>query len=409
MLSGPLRSPEARLVYVRSALEQLGSPQDAVPAIHIAGTSGKGSTAYYAASMLVQSGYAVGLLVSPHVSSIAERTQINGRLLSEKDYCQQINQFITLATKQRLGFTYVEFLAVFSFWAFSRQKLDYVVIEVGLGGRLDPTNAMQRADKVCVITDIGMDHTEVLGDSLGAIAAEKAGIIQLQNEVIMYEQTQEIMAAVQFRVQQTNATMQLAQHTDQTYDATLPPFQERNWRLAEQAVGLRLAKDKRPELSPEATQKSRTTRIPGRFEIVQMGNLPVLLDAGHNPQKLAALVQGVAAVYPEKTCLLITAFGANKSKQLFQNLSVLRGLGNSLIATSFAVDYDASHGSISQNEVARAAQEAGFTSIISAPGLVDALALARSWAGDVAEPLIIVTGSFYLLANAYSELALDGR
>ena len=149
-----------RLVYVAHILKILGNPQNQIPAIHIAGTSGKGSTAYYATSLLNRAGYTTGTLVSPHIASVAERSLINGQPLPEQEYLHYFQAFANLCVAHSLHLSYFEFLTIFSFWLFKKIDVDYIIIEVGIGGRLDTTNVIFRSPTVRVITDIGLDHTE---------------------------------------------------------------------------------------------------------------------------------------------------------------------------------------------------------------------------------------------------------
>ena len=174
----PMRS--FRSVYtldtMRALMLALGNPQNSYKTIHVAGTSGKTSTSYYIAALLGQTGKKIGLSVSPHVDNVNERVQIDLVPLDEHEYCQQFSTFLQIINKLRIKPTYFELLIAFAFWQFAQEKVDYAVIEVGLGGLLDGTNVIERSDKVCVIADIGLDHVAVLGNSLAGIAAQKAGI-----------------------------------------------------------------------------------------------------------------------------------------------------------------------------------------------------------------------------------------
>ena len=132
-----------RLAYVAHILEILGNPQNQIPAIHIAGTSGKGSTAYYATSLLNRAGDTTGTLVSPHIASVAERSLINGQPLPEQEYLHYFQAFTSFYAAHNLHLSYFEFLTIFSFWLFKEMGIDYIIIEVGIGGRLDTTNVIR--------------------------------------------------------------------------------------------------------------------------------------------------------------------------------------------------------------------------------------------------------------------------
>ena len=162
-------------------LERLGSPHARLNAVHIAGTKGKGSTTVMAASMLQASGYQVGAYFSPYVYDVRERVQINGEPISREDFARYvtfIRPHIEALEQTELGpTTEFELKTAIGFCYFAERQVDYAVIEVGLGGRLDATNVLPRP-LVTVITNIGYDHMELLGDTLGLIAGEKAGIVK---------------------------------------------------------------------------------------------------------------------------------------------------------------------------------------------------------------------------------------
>ncbi|MCA9326649.1 hypothetical protein KC976_03555, partial [Candidatus Saccharibacteria bacterium] len=159
-------------------MDHIGSPQEKIRVVHVAGTSGKTSTSYYAAALLRAAGLQVGLSVSPHVDQINERLQINGQPLSEAEFCQVLTEFLNAIKDAPVKPSYFELLTAMAFWEYARRGVDAAVMEVGLGGLLDATNVISRRDKICLITDIGLDHTEILGDTLVEIAQQKAGIIQ---------------------------------------------------------------------------------------------------------------------------------------------------------------------------------------------------------------------------------------
>ncbi|MCL2281372.1 MAG: Mur ligase family protein, partial [Dehalococcoidia bacterium] len=162
-------------------LVRLGNPHLCAPSVHIAGTKGKGSTAAMIASVLTASGYRVGLYTSPHLIDIRERMRLNGRLISRVALVSCVEQLkpeveLINARASYGRLTTFEVLTALGFLYFTEQKVDFQVVEVGLGGRLDATNVIQ--PEVCAITTLGLDHTEILGDTLARIAAEKAGIIK---------------------------------------------------------------------------------------------------------------------------------------------------------------------------------------------------------------------------------------
>ncbi|HMS93260.1 MAG TPA: Mur ligase family protein [Candidatus Saccharibacteria bacterium] len=384
-----------RLDYARQVLHNLGDPQDAAPMIHIAGTSGKGSTAYYAAQLLYASDYTVGTIVSPHVTSVAERTQINGRLLDEDEYCQHFSAFVTQLTRINTELTYIEFLTVFSYWLFARLAVDYMVIEVGIGGRLDTTNVSDRPDKVAVITDVGFDHTELLGNTLTEIAGEKAGIIVEGGSVVMHSQSSEIMAVIRRVVRDKKAAL-LVEDTVIDATASLPSYQVRNSSLALAAVNRRLSLDGRPAVASEAVNQALQCVIPGRFEGITIQEVPALLDAAHNPQKIHAFVEAYQQMYPNIPCIIVAAFGENKSSSVAESLAILRGVSNHLVVTEFSVE-GKQLDSIDRTIFASMATDEGYDVIASRASPHDAIAVAVPWAREH-NAMILVTGSFYLIS-----------
>ena len=190
-------------------MDYLGNPQNQLKVIHVAGTSGKTSTSYYAAALLAATGKKVGLTVSPHIAEINERVQINLLPMPEAEFCKELSEFLALIETSQINPSWFEFLIAFDYWEFAKQAADYAVVEVGLGGLLDGTNVIDRADKVCIITDIGLDHVRVLGHSLPEIAAQKAGIIQPRNVVFSYSQAANITDIIKNQAEQMQAELHL--------------------------------------------------------------------------------------------------------------------------------------------------------------------------------------------------------
>ncbi|MDR0485760.1 MAG: bifunctional folylpolyglutamate synthase/dihydrofolate synthase [Elusimicrobiota bacterium] len=170
------------LSRIKKFLQSAGNPQNGADFIHIAGTNGKGSAAYYIAEILKQNGYKTGLYTSPHLIDISERIKINGKPIPSRKLNSIIKNNISFAKKCKLSF--FEFLTAAAFIYFKSQKIDLAVLETGLGGRFDAVNIIENPI-LCLITSISFDHTEILGSSLKKIAAEKAGIIKKNADVIL--------------------------------------------------------------------------------------------------------------------------------------------------------------------------------------------------------------------------------
>ena len=383
------KSVRYTLGRMQALMTFLGNPQDHLKVIHVAGTSGKTSTAYFAAALLVENGLKVGLSVSPHIDSVAERAQINLQTLTEDIYCQELGIFLNLVDRSNLHPTYFEVLVAFSFWLFDRQKVEYAVIEVGLGGLLDGTNVIHRKDKICVITDIGYDHTEILGNTLEQISVQKAGIIHENNQVFMHTQATEIMRAVRQKAQQENARLEEVKEDEMLTRhgefKALPKFQQRNFSLAYAAV-----KDIIPQR--RNISKALCVYIPARMEEVIWQNKTIILDGSHNEQKIASLVEAVEKKYTNQSILLVVSFGENKSTSLTGSLDILRSISSHVVITKFNLGQDEIRKPIDPIVIDALAKELGFmTKIHNDPKEAFLYALKQK------EQVILVTGSFYLL------------
>jgi len=274
-------------------LEAVGNPHEKLRAIHLAGTSGKTSTAYYIAALLGTSGKKIGLTVSPHVDSITERVQINGKPITDKAFCEDFGKFIDLIKEVSINPSYFELMIVFVLWEFEKQGVDYAVIETGLGGLFDSTNVLTAPNKVCVITDIGIDHTNILGSTLSEITEQKAGIIHDDNAVYMYQQSAEIMGQIHQRLKQKHAKLQIIdnqikpQFAKNLQFGILPKFQRRNWSLA-QVVAEAIAKRDKFTITSEINPL--TVVVPGRMEHSSLPDDSILImDGSHNKQKMTAI------------------------------------------------------------------------------------------------------------------------
>ena len=175
------------LTNVHVLMDYLGHPESQLQCIHVAGTNGKGSCSHMLASVLQEAGFKVGLYTSPHLKDFRERIKINGQMVSEAFVCDFVNQHQSFFEANDMSF--FEMSVGLAFDYFTKEKIDIAIIEVGMGGRLDATNII--SPLVSVITNIGLDHTQFLGNTLTAIAAEKAGIIKSNIPVVIGEYTSE--------------------------------------------------------------------------------------------------------------------------------------------------------------------------------------------------------------------------
>ncbi len=241
---------------MRELMDALGNPQNSLQVVHIAGTSGKTSTCYYIAALLKASGLKTGLTVSPHISHVNERVQIDLVPAQEDVFAAALTEFLAIIKGTKIPLTYFEVLMAFAYWFFARQKVDVAVIETGLGGLLDASNVVNSPSKVCVLTDIGLDHTLILGDTLQQIAAQKAGIIGEENQVFCWRQSKEILSVFKNAVRAQNAQLHLLDHTADDLAKSMPLFQQRNFSLAAESVRWLLAARYHKTLTKKAYSES---------------------------------------------------------------------------------------------------------------------------------------------------------
>jgi len=383
-----------RLAYVTHILEILGNPQNQIPAIHIAGTSGKGSTAYYATSLLNRAGYTTGTLVSPHIASVAKRSLINGQPLPEQEYLHYFQAFANLCVAHNLHLSYFEFLTIFSFWLFKKIDVNYIIIEVGIGGRLDTTNVISRSPTVRVITDIGLDHMELLGNTLTEIAQEKAGIIHQNDLVVMNRQTPDVEVVVQQQTDAQRAQLSIASPVNSKILKILPDFQQRNWTLAYRAVEKRLAMDKKPPLPKEVLKKSIHITIPGRLEKRIIDGVNIIFDVAHNPQKIRALIDSLRKLYPDKKPIFVVAFGQNKHSSLAESLAIIDNLAQLTYTTTFSANYGKNHRNVPPETIQHLMKSSAKIEQNPATALAKAIKKSRQL-----DTYVVVTGSFYLVSE----------
>lgn len=375
-------------------MDALGNPQDNLRIIHVAGTSGKTSTSYYIAKMLQLTGSKVGLTTSPHVNSLLERIQVNGQEITESEFCEQLQLFIEKIEGIRPRPTYYELLIAFAYYYFHKIKVDFAVIETGLGGTHDCTNVAKNPEKLCVVTDIGIDHTKVLGSTIPKIAAQKAGIIHKGNHCIMFEQSQEVMSVFEDRCDAVEAVLDAVNPiliNDFVFKPTMPLYQRRNWTLAWSAYQRLANVYNLPVLQGELIEGSRSVQIPGRMEIIGRNGTTLVLDGAHNEQKMKAFVDSFAKLYPGmKPDVLLSV---RDRKDFTDLVKLLFPLANKLILTSFHVSQDIDHRNAHLEDIKQFCLDSGYHNVIVQAD--QRLAFSQLLAGN-GDPKII-TGSFYLI------------
>ncbi|MDB5178307.1 MAG: Folylpolyglutamate synthase/dihydrofolate synthase [Patescibacteria group bacterium] len=375
---------------MRTLLGLLGNPQNQLKVIHIAGTSGKTSTAYFIRGLLQKAGKRTGLTISPHIVAINERIQLDGVPLSDARFAEELDLFMHQVAATKIAPTYYELLMAFAYWFFAKEGVDYAIIETGLGGLLDGSNVVNREDKLCVICDIGLEHTEILGTSIEEIAAQKAGIIQAGNHLVTSPQPPRVARMFSQRAKEQGATIEYA-----TRAAPLPglvSFQQRNLALALTAYHHLAGRDNLPATTAADIQEVSSQVPPGRFERYHIGDKTVILDGAHNPQKLAALGVELAnqGLAPLPTLM---GFVSVPEYVLAQRIAALAPICSKLFITEFSDQQDQYKESLPAHVIAEAAKQAGVTYTREFSTTSQAL---RSFLAQPQKTLLI-TGSIYLI------------
>ncbi len=398
-LVAQLTGKDTTLDRIVPLMEMLGNPQNNLKIVHIAGTSGKTSTAYYMAALLQAAGRKVGLTVSPHIDSVTERVQINGSPISDADFCEQLGIFLDIVQKLAEQPSYFELLYAFAIWAFANQKVDYAVIETGLGGLYDATNVAARADKVCIITDIGFDHVKILGNTLEAITIQKIGIVHAYNPVFMYQQAPEVMKVAKKWTDDHQAPLvTISQEgeatTEQQSIMPMPDYQKRNWLLARRTYKYIKGRDGLPELSAAALEATQRLQVPARMDVKQVGQKTLVMDGAHNLQKMTAFVGSFKHRYPDIKPAVLVAFKEGKEYELV--VPLLAKLASSIIVTTIQTSQDLPTRAVDTDVLSKAFTD--YSEQLSVEVVADSHEAYQSLLSSECSTLII-TGSFYLLAQ----------
>ena len=316
------------LSRTQTLLAKMGNPEKDLKFVHIAGTNGKGSTAAMTASILQKAGYRTGLYTSPYIYRFHERMQIDGEQISDEDLVAVTEYVKPLADSMEESPTEFELVCCIAFEYFKRQNCDIVVLEVGMGGEYDATNVIPTPE-VAVITNIGLDHTDVLGSTVEEIARTKAGIFKENGSAVVYRGAPSVEAVFEEVCAQKNVTLKKADFDSihltshglegQVFDCGkrkdlhLPLLGDH--QLHNASVVLSIA-DTLIENGWKITEENiyeglRDASWPGRFDIVSREPL-FIIDGGHNPQCLEALVKNIQDYLQDKKVIALTGVLADK-------------------------------------------------------------------------------------------------
>ena len=319
--------------------EELGNPHLKFKSIHVGGTNGKGSTSHMIASILQEAGYTVGLYTSPHLKSFTERIRINGNEIPQDYVVSFISKHKNFLETQ--GLSFFEMTVGLAFDYFAKEQVDIAVIEVGLGGRLDSTNII--TPEVSVITNIGWDHMDMLGDTLSKIAFEKAGIIKPNIPVVIGERQAEVEAVFLEKAEECNSPITFASDSDMEYQTDLlGAYQQKNAKTAVAAVQKLESFELNEKQIIKGLQKIvANTNLKGRWQILK-SEPKVICDTAHNKEGIELVMNQlqheffdnlhiVLGVVSDKNLESILPFFPNEAIYYFCKPDVPRGLSTSLL------------------------------------------------------------------------------
>ena len=407
---------------MRRLLHGVGDPQEQLRFVHVAGSKGKGSTVAMLASMLQRCGYTIGAFTSPHLVDLRERVQVNGQMISHADITEAFKA--VRAASEELGDdrpSFFEIMTAAGLLHFADQAVDLAILEVGLGGRLDSTNVIE--PEACGITQISLDHTNILGQTVEEIAAEKAGIMKEGVPVLSVAQEPAAARALEAAAERVGAPLEvvgrdidfscrfeadkeLGKHArvclttpEESYDHLAVPLQGEHQALN---CGLALALlhklRERGFVAPEhkLIEGLAETKLPGRMEIA-WDQPRILLDGAHNAASIKALIRSVGAHVPYDS--LVVIFGCGEDKDVTGMLKQISLGADKVIFTRAKGNPRA----LDPAELLTRFQEVSGKMAQTAEKLPDALNLAARAVGR--EDLICITGSFYLVGQAKKYLA----
>ncbi len=408
-----------RLDRMEALVEALGRPDHEFKSIHVAGSKGKGSVCEMTAAALTGCGYAVGLYTSPHLVDLRERIRIGGQMVSPAEFAEAIAAVaiaLPSVEKKHGPATYFEIMTAAAFVHFAQQAVDFAVIEVGLGGRLDSTNVIN--PEVAAITSIQLEHTQLLGDTLAKIAGEKAGIFKKDVQALTIPQKPEVLAVFRERAQAVGcplsvlgeeiefsqrfeANPELGPHhrvclftPRSTFEHIASPLkgdhQALNCGLTLAIVdALRQRGHSLPDRGIAEGLAKATSQ--GRLEIIHQ-TPRLMIDGAHTPESIQALLRSVSTHF--KFDNLIVVFGCSSDKDAAGMLGKLIGGADKVILTR-ATD---SSRAVEPRDLQRKFAEQTTKPVQTAATVKDAINLAAKAAqrGD----LIIVTGSFLVAGEA---------
>lgn len=393
---------------IRRLMEALGNPQESFRTVHVAGTNGKGSCCALVDGALRECGYQTGLFTSPYLKDFRERIRLDGEMISkemliscyetvmaaenhlEQQGCEPVNEF--------------ELVTAIGFLAFAHSGMEYVVLEVGLGGRTDPTNLI-KTPAVAVIMPISLDHVAILGDTVAKIAGEKAGIIKEGCPVVVAPQTADALEVISHMAGEKQAPL----YQTEPVSKAVQEKQGSSFFVGSQPLSIRLLGEHQMENAATAWQvcqvlglpRDKTiaafakTPWPGRLQFFE-GEPEILVDAGHNQAGVTALVHTLDTLFSGRSIIAIMAMMGDKDHEFC--IPAVARRAKELIATTVGLPR-----SLSTQTLAQEAEN--YCPIQVAPSVKEALNMAKERAEQ--DDLILVCGSVYAAGDAL--LAIEGE
>ncbi|MCX6173598.1 MAG: bifunctional folylpolyglutamate synthase/dihydrofolate synthase [Ignavibacteriales bacterium] len=387
-------------------LERIGNPHRDLKTFHIAGSNGKGSTASFMASLLMEAGYRVGFYTSPHFVKFNERIRINGVMIEDEFVAKFVTDLEDYIEKNKP--TFFEITTALAFQYFYEQKVDYAIVETGLGGRLDSTNVIKPA--ASVITSISLEHTQHLGDTLEKIAFEKAGIIKQNSKVFVGKMADQPEKIIRNRAKELNCGYNLINDfTTIEGDRLIVAMQKKsfsiystpligthqfyNAALALKTINKSLNMEDGIIISRGIRNVVENTGIQGRYEII-CKKPKIIFDSAHNPEGVKSFIDEYSKEYNSyKERILL--FGVMKDKSISEMLESLRPYFNQIYVTKIDIDRSAT-----PDEIEVIAHSAGMQIKIVQNGSK----LVQDFFNERTDKCLVVLGSMYLLGEIKSKM-----
>jgi dihydrofolate synthase/folylpolyglutamate synthase len=404
-----------RLTVMEQMLARLGNPEKRLRVVHVGGTNGKGSTVAMVASVLHAAGYRVGMFTKPHLSNFTERISVDGAQISERHVIELVDRMLPAIDEVSAAYqhpTFFEITAALMFLYFAEQSVDYAVIEVGMGGRLDATNVVEPL--VSVITNVSLEHTTVLGDTVEKIAAEKAGIIKPGGMLVTASTDERVLGVFRKTCDERNSRLIIVGDSvtfdnleggigGQTFDVAtgfgrsfkqlrIPLLGAHQVTNAATAVAAVEALSLRGVDVPERAVRDglANVRWPGRMEIMQTRPY-IVIDGAKDPEAARVLAKEMPEVFKYGRLVLVVSI--SRDKGIADMLQHLLPIADKVVATRHNVKGRA----IEPEELAAFARNAGKDAVVVYDPK-DAVRQAMELAG--ADGLVLVTGSLFVVGEA---------